>query len=153
METIFEKQNQRWAEIQNRVGDYCDELDDLSNMCADLEEARQALDRVDWSRVSSEKHDEVLLEMKEHVDYVADQIKEMEAQFHLLCDFMEEALFSFILSSKQANQYDNEECQRVMREELNEYKSFVLTIQERFGFERTDEQKAKRTKRLKEVTS
>ena len=43
METIFEKQkekqNQRWAEIKNRVGDYCDELDDISNMCADLEEA------------------------------------------------------------------------------------------------------------------
>lgn len=153
MDAIFEKQNQRRADIKNRLGDYFDELDDVSNMCALLEESRQTLERVDWSRVSEEKHDEVLLKMKETVDYVAEQIKEMEAKFHLLCDFMEEALFSFILSCKQANQYDNEECQRVVKEELNEYKSFVLTIQERYGFERTDEQKAKRTKRLKEVVS
>lgn len=153
MNTIFEKQFQRWAEIMHRVGDYYDQLDDISALCGELEEVRQHLKRVDWSKVSSEKREEILLDIKEHTDFVKEQTKEMEAQFHLLCDFMEEALFSFISSSKQANQFDNEECQQVVRDELIEYRIFALTVKDRFGFERTGEQKAKRTQRLKELTS
>ena len=73
----------------------------------------------------------------------------LEAQFHRLCDAMEEVIFS-LSSYKKQNKYCEDRVRNLVTEKLYGYKSFAETVKERFGFERSAEQKASRTEKLKQ---
>ena len=146
---IIDKYNKQWDDIMEDVDEYYDQLDELADFCRDLEESRQTLERVDWSKVSAEKREEVLVQVQESIDTAKARKRTLEAHFHQLCDSMEEVIFS-LSSYKKQNKYFEEKVLELVADKLYGYKSFAETVKDRFGFERSEEQKARRTERLKQ---
>lgn len=144
-----DKYNKQWDDIMEDVDEYYEQLDALADFCGDVEESRQTLDRVDWSKVDPNKREEVLAQVQEGIDTAKAKQAALEAQFHRLCDAMEEVIFS-LSSYKKQNKYCEERVRELVAEKFYDYKSFAETVKERFGFERSDEQKASRTERLKQ---
>lgn len=144
-----DKYNKQWDDIMEDVDEYYEQLDALADFCGDVEESRQTLDRVDWSKVDPNKREEVLAQVQESIDTAKAKQAALEAQFHRLCDAMEEVIFS-LSSYKKQNKYCEERVRDLVTEKLYGYKSFAETVKERFGFERSDEQKASRTEKLKQ---
>lgn len=144
-----DKYNKQWDDIMEDVDEYYEQLDTLADFCGDVEESRQTLDRVDWSKVDPNKREEVLAQVQESIDTAKAKQAALEAQFHRLCDAMEEVIFS-LSSYKKQNKYCEERVRELVAEKFYDYKSFAETVKERFGFERSDEQKASRTERLKQ---
>lgn len=144
-----DKYNKQWDDIMEDVDEYYEQLDALADFCGDVEESRQTLDRVDWSKVDPNKREEVLAQVQESIDTAKAKQAALEAQFHRLCDAMEEVIFS-LSSYKKQNKYCEERVRELVAEKFYDYKSFAETVKERFGFERSDEQKASRTERLKQ---
>lgn len=143
------KYNKQWDDIMEDVDEYYDQLDVLADFCGDVEESRQTLERVDWSKVDPEKREEVFAQAQKSIDTAESRKAALEAQFHRLCDAMEEVIFS-LSSYKKQNKYCEEWVRDLVTEKLYGYKSFAETVKERFGFERSDEQKASRTEKLKQ---
>lgn len=143
------KYNKQWDDIMEDVDEYYDQLDVLADFCGDIEESRQTLERVDWSKVDPEKREEVFAQVQKGIDTAESRKAALEAQFHRLCDAMEEVIFS-LSSYKKQNKYCEERVRDLVTEKLYGYKSFAETVKERFGFERSDEQKASRTEKLKQ---
>lgn len=144
-----DKYNKQWNDIMEDIDDYFDELDDLAEACGDIEETREFLNQYDWSKVSAEKREEVLTQAQNAAVETEARKEALEAQFHRLCDAMEEVIFS-LSSYKKQNKYCEERVRNLVTEKLYGYKSFAETVRERFGFERSDEQKASRTEKLKQ---
>lgn len=144
-----DKYNKQWDDIMEDVDEYYEQLDALADFCGDVEKSRQTLDRVDWSKVDPNKREEVLAQVQESIDTAKAKQAALEAQFHRLCDAMEEVIFS-LSSYKKQNKYCEERVRELVAEKFYDYKSFAETVKERFGFERSDEQKASRTERLKQ---
>lgn len=143
------KYNKQWDDIMEDVDEYYDQLDVLADFCGDVEESRQTLERVDWSKVDPEKREEVFAQVQKSIDTAESRKAALEAQFHRLCNAMEEVIFS-LSSYKKQNKYCEERVRDLVTEKLYGYKSFAETVKERFGFERSDEQKASRTEKLKQ---
>lgn len=143
------KYNKQWDDIMEDVDEYYDQLDVLADFCGDVEESRQTLERVDWSKVDPEKREEVFAQVQKSIDTAESRKAALEAQFHRLCDAMEEVIFS-LSSYKKQNKYCEERVRDLVTAKLYGYKSFAETVKERFGFERSDEQKASRTEKLKQ---
>lgn len=144
-----DKYNKQWDDIMEDVDEYYDQLDALADFCGDIEESRQTLERVDWAKVGQEKREEVLAQVQESIDTAESRQDALEAQFHRLCDAMEEVIFS-LSSYKKQNKYCEERVRDLVAEKLYGYKSFAETVKERFGFERSAEQKTSRTEKLKQ---
>ena len=144
-----DKYNRQWDDIMEDVDEYYEQLDALADFCGDVEESRQTLDRVDWSKVDSEKREEVFAQVQESIDTAESRKAALEAQFHRLCDAMEEVIFS-LSSYKKQNKYCEERVRELVAEKFFDYKSFAETVKERFGFERSEEQRASRTEKLKQ---
>lgn len=144
-----DKYNKQWDDIMEDVDEYYEQLDALADFCGDVEESRKTLDRVDWSKVDPDKREEVLAQVQESIDTAEAKQAALEAQFHRLCDAMEEVIFS-LSSYKKQNKYCEERVRELVAEKFYDYKSFAETVKERFGFERSDEQKASRIERLKQ---
>ena len=86
---------------------------------------------------------------QESIDTAEAKQAALEAQFHSLCDAMEEVIFN-LSSYKKQNKYCEKRVQDLVADKFYGYKSFAETVKERFGFERSEEQKARRTERLKQ---
>lgn len=144
-----DKYNKQWDDIMEDVNEYFDELDNLAEACGDIENTREFLDQYDWSWISAEKREEVLTQAQNAAIETEAKKDALEAQFHRLSDAMEEVIFS-LSSYKKQNKYCEERVRDLVTEKLYGYKSFAETVKERFGFERSDEQKASRTEKLKQ---
>lgn len=144
-----DKYNKQWDDIMEDVNEYFDELDNLAEACGDIENTREFLDQYDWSKISAEKREEVLTQAQNAAIETEAKKDALEAQFHRLSDAMEEVIFS-LSSYKKQNKYCEERVRDLATEKLYGYKSFAETVKERFGFERSDEQKASRTEKLKQ---
>lgn len=144
-----DKYNKQWDDIMEDVNEYFDELDNLAEACGDIENTREFLDQYDWSKISAEKREEVLTQAQNAAIETEAKKDALEAQFHRLSDAMEEVIFS-LSSYKKQNKYCEERVRDLVTEKLYSYKSFAETVKERFGFERSDEQKASRTEKLKQ---
>lgn len=144
-----DKYNKQWDDIMEDVNEYFDELDNLAEACGDIENTREFLDQYDWSKISAEKREEVLTQAQNAAIETEAKKDALEAQFHRLSDAMEEVIFS-LSSYKKQNEYCEERVRDLVTEKLYGYKSFAETVKERFGFERSDEQKASRTEKLKQ---
>lgn len=144
-----DKYNNQWDDIMEDVDDYFDELDALAEACGDIEETREFLEKYDWSKISAEKREEVLTQAQSAAIETEAKKEALEAQFHRLCDAMEEVIFS-LSSYKKQNKYCEERVRNLVTEKLYGYKSFAETVKERFGFERSAEQKISRTEKLKQ---
>lgn len=144
-----DKYNKQWDDIMEDVDDYFNELDDLAKACGDIEETREFFDQYDWSKISAEKREEVLTQAQNAAIETEARKEALEAQFHRLCDAMEEVIFS-LSSYKKQNKYCEERVRDLVTEKLYGYKGFAETVKERFGFERSDKQKASRTEKLKQ---
>lgn len=144
-----DKYNKQWDDIMEDVNEYFDELDNLAEACGDIENTREFLDQYDWSKITAEKREEVLTQAQNAAIETEAKKDALEAQFHRLSDAMEEVIFS-LSSYKKQNKYCEERVRDLVTEKLYGYKSFAETVKERFGFERSDEQKASRTEKLKQ---
>lgn len=144
-----DKYNKQWDDIMEDVNEYFDELDNLAEACGDIENTREFLDQYDWSKISAEKREEVLTQAQNAAIETEAKKDALEALFHRLSDAMEEVIFS-LSSYKKQNKYCEERVRDLVTEKLYGYKSFAETVKERFGFERSDEQKASRTEKLKQ---
>lgn len=140
---------QQWARILADVNEYYNQLDALADYCGDIEESRKTLEHVTWSKVGSEKREEVFTQVQERIDFAEAKRASLETKFHSLCDAMEEVIFSLSAYKKQ-NMYFEERVRDIVAEKFYDYKSFAETVKERFGFERSMEQRASRTERLKQ---
>lgn len=145
----YTKYESIWDEIVDRVESYYDHLDSLAEYCGTVQESRERLEKVDWSKVSREKQAEVFDEIQKGLDTADRDIKAAERTFNSICDDMEEVIFS-LSSYKKQNKYFEEEVRDLVTEKLLEYRSFAETVKERFGFERSEEQRKRRTARLRQ---
>ena len=144
-----DKYNLQWDKIMEEVEGYYDQLDALADFCGEVEDSRRRLDHVNWTKVDKAKQDEVLSQIQESINIAETRKRMLEAKFHHICDSMEEIIFS-LSSYKKQNRYCEEMVQELVSKKLLDYKAFAISVKDRFGFERSDEQKARRTERLKQ---
>ena len=140
----------QWDDILERVDEYYDHLDDLAEFCGSVEESREQLENgVNWAKVGKEKRAEVFAEIDKSVTKVQEDIEEAEQEFNQICDDMEEVIYS-LSSYKKQNSYFEPSTREIAAERLYEYKMFSETMKARFGFERSEKLRARRTERLKQ---
>jgi len=144
-----DKYNKQWDKIMDDVEEYYDQLDELAEICGDVEEGRRKLEHINWSKVSAEKREEIFAQAQESTEAAENRKTELEAQFHRLCDAMEEVIFS-LSSYKKQNKYFEEKIMQLVTDKFYAYKVFAETVKERFGFARSEEQRNRRTERLKQ---
>lgn len=143
------KQNAKWDDIFEEVEEYYENLDALSEFCGTVEESRAQLDKVNWNKVGQEKYEQVMEEIEHGLERAERDIQSAKHRFNQLCDDMEEVIFN-LSSYKKQNKYFEEKVKQIAAEKLLNYKNFAETVKRKFGFERTEEQKVRRTERLKQ---
>lgn len=145
----LDKYDDRWIEIHEKIDEYFERLDALAEFCATVEASRERLEHVNWEKVTKEKREEVFAELEEGLNKSEQDIKGAELTFNRLCDEMEEVIFS-LSSYKKQNLYFSEQVKEDTAKKMLEYRDFCVAVKERFGFERTEEQRARRTRILKQ---
>lgn len=143
------KYNRQWEAIKADVDDYYDHLDALADLCGDIERTKREFKKTDLSRIDPKQLDQFLALVEERCEGAKKEERALSREFQRLCDSMEEVIFSLSAYKKQ-NRYCEERVRELVAEKLYEYKDFSETVKERFGFERSAEQKMRRTERLKQ---
>lgn len=139
----------RWEQIMADVDEYYEELDELAEFCGDIESTRERLSQKDLSKVDPEELDAYLDQIREHSETADANREALRAQFHTLCDDIEEVIYGLSSYKKQNLYYEQQITERVI-DRMYEYKAFCETVKQRFGFERSEEQRRRRTERLKQ---
>jgi predicted Fe-S protein YdhL (DUF1289 family) len=148
-EITSRKFNQQWNDVMDDANVLFDRLDELADFCGEIEESRKTLEKTDWSKVTAEKQAEVLDQVQASIDYANEQKRSLELKFHQISDSMEEIIFS-LSSYKKQNKYCEDGVKTLIEEKRQNYKAFAKTIGERYGFERSKEQKTRLKARLME---
>ena len=136
-----DKYNKAWDGIMEDVKKYYNELDTFATECGEFEESLSILKSYDWSKLDSDKSEKLLAQIKITSESCESMKADLEAQFHHHCDAMEEVIF-YLASYKKQNKYFEEQVHELILDKLYDYKGFVDTVKERFGFVRSEEQKA-----------
>lgn len=145
----IKKNDESWNNITDRVDSYFERLEALAEFCQGIEESRERLEKVNWTKVSKERRDEVLAELEAGADRSQQDIADAEMTFHRLCDDMEEVIFS-LSSYKKQNLYFSEDISNNVMEKLLYYRDFCTFMKNKFEFERSQEQRDRRTNILKQ---
>ena len=148
-EITLEKYDELWGDIIDKADELNDEIDDLIEASNTIKEGREQLDQVRWDKISKERRDEVMKETNAYIESVEEGITEAKAKYEEICDGMEEIIFALSAYKKQNKLFSNEIKEKT-EEKLLEYREFSLDIREKFGFERTEEQRNRRTTLLKQ---
>lgn len=138
-----------WQRIMHNIEGYLERIDDLLKYKADVLETQERMEKVAWGKVDESKKKQILKQAQESVDLINANTRAYNAEFHKYCDEMEEILFS-LSSYKKQNKYFESKIRELIIEKMFEYKSFCETIKSIVGFERTQEQKERRTVMLKQ---
>lgn len=149
LEITFEKYDEMWDEIVDSADELNAEIDRLIEASDVIREGKQQLEQVRWDKISKERREQVLKETNESIESVENGIKEANKEFNRICDSMEEIIFALSAYKKQ-NKYFTEDIADKVKEKMFEYKDFSLDIKEKCGFERTEEQRKRRTTLLRQ---
>ena len=145
---IIEKYNLQWNAIVDEVEEYFIRLDEMETARREFKETLRGLLNVDWRKVKIGQLKEVFLMAIESFDWLEPGCARLESEFHHICDAMDEVLFDFLQTSNQ-KKLNQDLVRGFVADKLLAYKRFTEYL-EFFGFERSDEQKANRTKKLKQ---
>ena len=149
LEITFEKYDEMWDEIVDSADELNAEIDRLIEASNVIREGKQQLEQVRWDKISKERREQVLKETNESIESVENGIEEANKEFNRICDSMEEIIFALSAYKKQ-NKYFTEDIADKVKEKMFEYKDFSLDIKEKCGFERTEEQRKRRTTLLRQ---
>lgn len=144
-----EKIDSQWDDIVDDAVAFEEDLDAAIEFSGEIEESRKKLEHVNWAKVSKEKRNEVIKTTNETVERQKAKIAALNKEFHALCDRMEEVIFT-LYSYKKQNRFFEKEVKNLATEKLLEYRDFSQSVKEKCGFERTQEQKERRTRLLKQ---
>lgn len=148
-EITCKKIDNLWDDIIDDIEDYEKALDEAIEFSGEIEASRRKLENVNWSKLSKEKHNEVMKATNDAVERQEIRINTLKKEYHTLCDRMEEVIFT-LYSYKKQNIYFEKEVKEFTTEKFLQYRDFSQNIKEKCGFERTQEQKERRTKLLKQ---
>lgn len=148
-EITCKKIDNLWDDIIDDIEDYEKELDEAIEFSGEIEVIRRKLENVNWSKVSKEKQNEVMKATNDAVERQEIRINTLKKEYHTLCDRMEEVIFT-LYSYKKQNIYFEKEVKEFATGKFLQYRDFSENIKEKCGFERTQEQKERRTKLLKQ---
>lgn len=149
LEITCRKIDDQWDEILDDVEVFEDNLDAVIKFSSEIEESKKKLENINWSKVSKEKHDEVMKTTNETVERQKERINALRRKYDSLCDRMEEVVF-MLYSYKKQNRHFEKEVKDFTTEKFLQYRDFSQNIKAKCGFERTQEQKDRRTKLLKQ---
>lgn len=138
-----EKMEAKWDEIIDKKEALLDRIDLLSDISGEIEESKKRLEKVNWSKVSKEKENEVLEKVQDWIKKQEAEISNAKREFNSICDSMEEIIFS-LASYKKQNRYFADKVNDLSCKFMMEYRDFSIEIKEMCGFERTDEQRQRR---------
>ena len=134
----------KWEEIRTRCDDYISDLNTIIEVSGEIEESKQRLEKYNWSKVSLEKKKEVLDRAEEEVRKQQERIESAQRAFNNICDQMEEVIFS-LSSYKKQNRYFEDRINDLSCKLMLEYKDFSVEVKEMCGFERSEEQRQRRS--------
>lgn len=143
------KHNSQWQSIVQRANILIERIDTIKEYFDSVEETRNKFENYDWEKLGDKKRDEILSQVSAAIEEIDSDMCLVEYQFHVICDEMEDVICG-LYSYKKQNLHFEEAVKRSAVEKLLEYKSFAETIKGKCGFERSDEQKARRASRLKQ---
>ena len=154
-----EKFNSMWDNIISDVVEFETDLDDRVRMSESLvgrirsaEEKVAVLEPAGWQGVSEEareKLEQSILDYYESLDDNESGIELLRDKFNEICDQMEEVIFS-LSSYKKQNRFFEEDIKKYVAEKFAVYKKFAERAKAVCGFERTQEQRERRTSLLKQ---
>lgn len=149
LEITTKKYDATWTDIFDGIEEYESHLDALIEFCGSVEESRAKLEKVNWDKVSKEKREEVLEEIQNGLDQSSHDIAAAEVRFNSICDSIEEVIFG-LASYKKQNRYFEGDIKHQVVDKMMQYRDFAQRVKEKCGFERSEEQKRRRTERLKQ---
>ena len=138
-----EKMEAKWDEVLEKKEVLLDRVEFLSDVSGEIEESKARLEKVNWSKVSKEKENEVLEKVQDWIKKQEVEIANAKREFNNICDGMEEIIFS-LASYKKQNKYFADRVNELSCKFMMEYRDFSIEIKEMCGFERTDEQRQRR---------
>lgn len=138
-----------WDDIVEDIEDFEENLDATIEFSGEIEESKKKLENVNWDKVSKEKRDEVIKTTNETIERQKTRIQSLSKEFDSLCNRMEEVIFS-LYSYKKQNRYFENEIKKFVTEKFIQYRDFSKSIKEKCGFERSQEQRDRRTRLLKQ---
>ncbi|WP_026657806.1 ATP-binding protein [Butyrivibrio sp. AC2005] len=140
------------AEFENDLNDRISFSEDLGRRIRSCEEKIAILEPAGWPKVSEEGKAKLLQSRLDYYESLDDNeagIEMLKDKFNEICDQMEEIIFS-LSSYKKQNRLFEEEIKSFVTEKLLVYRQFALRTKDICGFERSQEQKDRRTSLLKQ---
>ena len=138
-----------WDDIVDDIESFEENLDEAIEFSGDIEQSKKKLEITDWSQVPKDVREEVFRTVNESVEKQKLRISMLNKEFHSLCDRMEEVIFTLYAYKKQ-NRYFENDVKGFTTEKFLQYRDFCQDIKSKCEFERTQEQKERRTKLLKQ---
>jgi DNA polymerase III delta prime subunit len=139
----------QWNDILKQAIFLDRRMDDLVKWFLEAEETRIKYENFDWGKLGEKKRDETLAIVQEQFEEFEERKLSAEDEFHDICDGMENIIFSLSSYKKQNLHFENE-IKLSISQKFVEYRNFVLMAKDKCGFERSEEQKERRTSILKQ---
>ena len=136
-----------WDEIVDDFEGFKEECENIITLRNDISESKERFKKVNWEKVSKEKKQEA--EKVLHGSEQSLEIMEDSAytNYHKLCDRMEEVIFSLVFYKKQNKLFETSISGLVL-DKYRQYRDVSLYIKNRYGYERSTEQRERRERLL-----
>lgn len=149
LEITMVKVDSQWDEIVANIEQFWEYADSVIEVCGMVEESRRRLDKADFTKLSESKRKEILDTINDTCDQIGRDKRKLEKDFNRICDNIEEVIFS-LYSYKKQNRYFETEIVSVATEKMLEYRRYCFDVKEQLEYERTEEQRQRRTSILKQ---
>ena len=146
-EITYKKFEAKWDKILDKIGNFQDNLDDVINLREEINNAAAILKSKEMDDASRAKFIQIIKEAEENEAFTNQGLRE---QYDFLCDQIEEIIFA-LSSYKKQNIFYTSQIVNLISEKIFQYKDFLIGIKEKFGFERSQEQKERRNKLLQQL--
>lgn len=145
--------SRQYEVLEYKTDNLNEDLDYLVRISDEVAEIKKKLERIAWDRVPEEKKTEIRNEISKHITSINaefdNELNDVKKECDSLCDEYEHHIFT-ILSFKNKYKRFEKEYKELATKRLMEYRDFTIYIKEKCGFERTQEQKLRRTEKLKQ---
>ena len=139
----MKKYQDMWDDTVDDFEDFQEECERIITMESDIEASRQKLEHTVWDKVPREKKAEIEKTFKNREEDLEIMKEDAERHFHMLCDSIEEIIFAISFYKKQ-NRFYEKAVGDVFIEKFKQYRDVSIFIKEKYGYERSQEQKERR---------
>ena len=142
-----EKFEAQWDRILDKIEIFHENLEDVKNLREEINNATVMLKDKTMDSTLRVKFSKTIREAEERR---INTNRELREQYDSLCDQIEEIIFA-LSSYRKQNIYYSKQIVDLILEKIRQYRDFLIDIKEKFGFERSKEQRQRRDKLLQQL--